>query len=127
MKKSHAQVDCGDAIRIADETLAWIKTQRELEVEKWIQRYMKEDQRGFWASIFNLPSIFPTREEAEKVLRERRSFDESYYRGLPSPYEDIQGYYGNQEALAKRIIKLAQFSANGQITMTDEAIDSLIR
>lgn len=127
MKKSHAQVDCYDAIRIANETLAWIKTQRELEAEKWIQRYMKEDQRGLWATIFMCPPIYPTREEAEKVLHKRRSFDESYYRCLPSPYEDIQGYYGNQEALANRIIKLAQFSANGQITMTDEAIDSLIR
>jgi hypothetical protein len=126
MKHSHAQVECGDVLRIAGETLEWIKTQRELEVEKWIQRFMKEDQRGFWACLFHKPAVYPTRAEAEKVLHERRHYTDCYGT-LPSPYEDIQGYYGNTEALAKRIIKLAEFSMTGYIVMTDEDIDKLLR
>jgi 5'(3')-deoxyribonucleotidase len=124
MSKSNTQMDCGEAIRLANESLQFIQMQRELKCQEWMQRYMKRDQRGFWATVFRKPPIFPTPKQAEEALHAETVMDNMYdVWVVPSAYQDIQECYRKREALAKRIIKLARVSVTGQVTISIDDVD----
>lgn len=121
---TQTQMACIDVIRFAHEALAWVTERRKLDVERWIQRHMKEDQRGFWDCLFRRPKVFPTREQAEKAVHESSRNSDGFW--CPSPYQTIQSYYVSRETLAKRLIKLANVSTTGHIIITLDDVDLLL-